>query len=277
MAFGYIYKITNTINDKVYVGQTTRTLDERFKEHLRNCNAKSKQTVHLYLAMKIYGKENFSISLLDEALTLEELNQKEIYWINYYDSIYHGYNMMQGGQDENPMSSKVVREKHNTKMRSKEVRDKISKSMSIYRNTNGFSEQHREKLAEAARNQVYFGKGDKVTHVNKNNTEKIKELLANGWIQADRDNKNVKLKAFATRSSACYCILITGEQFYFDSLLEAGIWWFENFKPFGEAYSDATYQRKIKASIAGKPITFGTQGRLDYKEVTNIKWYKKTN
>lgn len=79
MAFGYIYKITNTINNKVYVGQTTRTLEDRFKEHLRNCNAKSKQTVHLYSAMKTHGKENFSISLLDEALTLEELNQKEIY------------------------------------------------------------------------------------------------------------------------------------------------------------------------------------------------------
>jgi group I intron endonuclease len=79
MAFGYIYKITNTINNKVYIGQTTRTLTERFKEHLRNCNTESKKTMHLYSAMNIYGKENFSISLLEEASTLDELNQKEIY------------------------------------------------------------------------------------------------------------------------------------------------------------------------------------------------------
>jgi hypothetical protein len=88
--------------------------------------------------------------------------------------------MKQGGQDENPMNSEIVRKKHNNKMRSKEVRDKISKSMSIYRNTNGFSEQHRQKLSEAAKNQLYFGKGDKVTHVNRNDSEKITKLLAEG-------------------------------------------------------------------------------------------------
>jgi hypothetical protein len=113
-----------------------------------------------------------------------------------------------------------------------------------------------------------------VTHVNRNDSEKITKLLAEGWVQADKSNKNLKIKAFATRSVACYCILITGERFYFDSILEAGQWWFENFKPFGDTYSEVTYQRKIKASIAGKPISFGVKGRPNYKEVTNIKWYK---
>ena len=85
MAYGYIYKIINTLNTKVYIGQTTRTLAARWKEHLRNCTTKSKQTMHLYAAMNAYGKDHFSIELLDTAGTLEELNEKEIYWINFYD------------------------------------------------------------------------------------------------------------------------------------------------------------------------------------------------
>jgi group I intron endonuclease len=274
MAFGYIYKITNTVNSKVYIGQTTRSIEARFKEHLRNCNTVSKKSMHLYAAMNTYGKENFSIELLGEAASQDELNEKEIYWINYYDSLNNGYNMKQGGQDENPMNSSIVREKHDIKMRSEEVRTKISKSMTEYRNKHGFSASHRQKLSEAAKNQLYYLKDDRVTHVNKHDTEKIAQLVADGWVPVDKENKEIKLKAFATRSVPCYCILITGEKFSFESILEAGLWWYNNFKPFGETYSEVTYQRKIKASIAGKPISFGTRGRPDYKEVTNIKWYK---
>jgi group I intron endonuclease len=287
MAFGYIYKIVNTINTKVYIGQTTRSIAARFKEHLRNCNTASKKSMHLYTAMNAYGKDNFSIELLEEAASQDELNEKEIYWINYYDSLNNGYNMKQGGQDENPMNSSIVKEKHDIKMRSEEVRTKISKAMSEYRSINGFSDIHRQKLSEAAKNQIYFYKADKITHTNKNNQARIEQLLQDGWTLAKPDkldkpaaqtepamNNLGKIKAFATRSVPCYCILITGERFSFGSILEAGLWWYNNFKPFGETYSEVTYQRKIKASIAGKSISFGTRGRPDYKEVTNIKWYK---
>lgn len=275
MAFGYIYKITNTLNTKVYIGQTTRSLAARWQEHLRNCNTKAKQTLHLYTAMNAYGRENFQIELLDEAATIEELNEKEIYWINFYDSLNNGYNMKHGGQDENPMNSAVVKEKHDEKMRSEEVRSKISKSMTEYRNTHGFSADHKQKLSDAAKNQVYFYKDDKVTHTHVDNQDRINQLLQEGWLTVEKGSH--KVKAFATRSVGCYCILSTGESFAFDSILEAGVWWFENFKPFGETYSEVTYQRKIKASIADKPITFGNKGSKAYKEITNIKWYKKLN
>ena len=255
--------------------------------------------MHLYTAMNAYGKDKFSIELLEEAASQDELNEKEIYWINYYDSLNNGYNMKHGGQDENPMNSSIVKEKHDIKMRSEEVRTKISKAMSEYRNEHGFSEAHRQKLSEAAKNQVYFYKEDKVTHTHKNNQAKIDQLLLDGWTLVKIESKKYrypkkpasstlketrslpdtlnslgKIKAFATRSVSCYCILITGERFSFESILEAGLWWYNNFKPFGETYSEVTYQRKIKASIAGKPISFGTRGRPDYKEVTNIKWCK---
>ena len=56
---GYIYKITNTINNKIYIGQTSKTIEERFKAHI----SKAKQHINRYLydAMNHYGYENFII------------------------------------------------------------------------------------------------------------------------------------------------------------------------------------------------------------------------
>lgn len=86
-----IYKIQNKINNKIYIGQTVRTLEERIKEHKRNKNCV------MYKAFKKYGFENFDIKQIDEAKTIEELNEKEIYYINLYDSKNNGYNMCDGG------------------------------------------------------------------------------------------------------------------------------------------------------------------------------------
>lgn len=89
-----IYKITNLVNNKVYIGQTVRTLKERMMEHNRH------RTTMIDKALKKYGKENFNIELLDSANTLEELNEKEIYYINYYNSKKpNGYNLCNGGDN----------------------------------------------------------------------------------------------------------------------------------------------------------------------------------
>lgn len=91
-----IYKITNQINNKSYIGKTIKTIDERFKTHLKN--AKNKINRRLYDSMNFYGYENFLIEQIDIASSIEELNQKEIYYINLYDSIMpNGYNMTTGG------------------------------------------------------------------------------------------------------------------------------------------------------------------------------------
>lgn len=145
-----------------------------------------------------------------------------------------GYNMTKGGSEENPMNSEIVRKKHAKKLRSNEVRQKISKTLHELRTTQGFSAEHLKKLSEAAKNQIYFYKNNLVTHVNKNNVEKINLLLSEGWlpienkVAADKNSSKAlnnlgKIKALATRSIGCYCIISTGETFYFDSILEAGL------------------------------------------------------
>ena len=75
---GYIYVITNKINGKQYVGKTINTIEERFKQHLRDSNKVTLEQRPLYKAIKKYGKENFSVSLLEEC-SFKELSVKEIY------------------------------------------------------------------------------------------------------------------------------------------------------------------------------------------------------
>jgi len=93
-----IYKATNIKNNKVYIGQTVRSLKIRKGQH--KCLAESKK-VNYYFANAIqkYGIKNFIWEEIDTAITLDELNKKEIYWINYYNSYNKkfGYNLTNGG------------------------------------------------------------------------------------------------------------------------------------------------------------------------------------
>ena len=86
-----IYKITNLINNKVYIGQSIQ-LKVRWQQHLT-----SKKKYILYKAFKKYGIENFSFEII-EYCPPEKLNEREKYWISYYHSFIgdpecHGYNM----------------------------------------------------------------------------------------------------------------------------------------------------------------------------------------
>lgn len=96
MINGYIYKITCLVNNKIYIGQTTRDITIRFKEHIRDS---THFDYPLYRAMQKYGTNNFIIELI-ETCQADELNIREQYWIQYFDSVaWHnkGYNGTIGG------------------------------------------------------------------------------------------------------------------------------------------------------------------------------------
>lgn len=88
--FGYIYKISNSVNDKVYIGLTTRDPHTRFSEH---CVADSL----IGRAIRKHGVGSFRIEVIDEAMNKIDLCQKERHWIREYGSFKNGYNNTNGG------------------------------------------------------------------------------------------------------------------------------------------------------------------------------------
>jgi group I intron endonuclease len=92
-----IYKITCNINGKIYIGQTIGSLEKRWKRHTWVCT-KRKNTMAITNAIVKYGEENFTIERIDVASTIDELNDKEIYYISHYNSLSPvGYNLSPGG------------------------------------------------------------------------------------------------------------------------------------------------------------------------------------
>lgn len=95
---GFIYKITNNVNGKVYIGQTIQTIKERFYQHCATKCSDSVLNMAIHRAIKKYGKSNFTIEVIEE-VDKDSLNDREKFWIEYYNSYNNGYNSTRGGQD----------------------------------------------------------------------------------------------------------------------------------------------------------------------------------
>jgi group I intron endonuclease len=81
----YIYKTTNCINGKVYIGKSEKLFNKNYYG----------SGILLEKAIKKYGKSNFKIEVLEELFTIDELNEREKYWIEYYSG--NSYNLAEGG------------------------------------------------------------------------------------------------------------------------------------------------------------------------------------
>ena len=104
---GYIYKITNSINKKIYIGKTVRTVPVRFKEHLDRADENYQS--YLYNAIRKYGQENFIVETIEE-VNDEDINEKEKYWIHFYQSNLkeNGYNLTIGGDGNQTIDWKEI-------------------------------------------------------------------------------------------------------------------------------------------------------------------------
>ena len=101
----YIYKITNLVNNKTYVGKTSSSIEERFKEHIRDSRKERCEKRPLYDAFNKYGVENFFIEEIEEVENDEIASEREIYWINFLRSYIgfedsNGYNATLGGDSK---------------------------------------------------------------------------------------------------------------------------------------------------------------------------------
>lgn len=143
--YGIIYKITNTKNGKIYIGQTIRTLAERFTCHCKPCSASKKNGMPIAKAIQKYGKDCFVIEEIDTAKTKEELNKKEIAYISSFESYKRniGYNISSGGSNGNNFLGKTEKEMS-------DIMAKISKSALSYWNT--LSDKEKEEKIKVLSN-----------------------------------------------------------------------------------------------------------------------------
>ena len=88
---GYIYKITNKVNGKSYIGQTRYTVEFRWRQHIHK-----KDNVYFHNAIRKYGIDNFIVETLEEC-DYKDLNSREIFYIAKYNTFKEGYNLTIGG------------------------------------------------------------------------------------------------------------------------------------------------------------------------------------
>ena len=145
-----IYKITNKITGKCYIGQTIQSLQRRWYKHCHDNRCPA-----LRDAIKKYGQDNFTIEVIDTATTIDELNEKEIYWISFYNSLVpNGYNLQTGGKNSRCAEStkKKLSELNRGENhplwgthRSQAVRDAVSNARKGIK----FTDEHRKHLSES--------------------------------------------------------------------------------------------------------------------------------
>lgn len=96
-----IYKATNLKNNKVYIGQTINSLEYRQNQHIKDCRRVNYYNNYFHNALIKYGISCWKWEVLEECNSIEQLNEREIYYIKFYDSTNKekGYNLKFGGQN----------------------------------------------------------------------------------------------------------------------------------------------------------------------------------
>jgi group I intron endonuclease len=140
-----IYKITNLINNKSYIGQTRRqSYRSRWNRH---CSVKSKTAISL--AIQKYGKENFDIKVVAVALSIEELNQLETRYIKEFNTLSpHGYNLNLGGDCRSVVTDEV-RKKISNGNKGKILSDEARLKIGAASRNRVICDETRKKLSDA--------------------------------------------------------------------------------------------------------------------------------
>lgn len=193
-----IFKITNKINNKIYIGKDSRNRKSYYGSGTL-----------INFAIKKYGIENFDKEIIDTANTLEELNQKEIYWIDFYNStsVNFGYNILPGGEGGNPYTdenmdrfreslrrgqrnrflneTKEDREKRISRVSGKKLSDETRKKISDRNKNRLISDEIKNRISESLKN--YFETDEGISQIEKN------RLMRIGSKQSDECKKKISL------------------------------------------------------------------------------------
>lgn len=233
---GRIYKITNLLNDKEYVGYTFGTINNRLNEHKKSRTDKTKANCKLYIAMRKYGTKFFEIELLEEVLVknTKELREFEGKWMKFYKCIEIGYNTNKSGESEEEKKEYIkkkckehyeenhdeIREKQNKKnkerMKDPVLREekknydknykeknkvKIKKQVKLNYNKNKEKILKRQAIKYTCICGCEINKGSKSNHLN---SEKHIDFIKNGIIR-DKEYWLLKKKKKEREKYTCLC------------------------------------------------------------------------
>lgn len=139
---GTIYALKNAQNSKVYIGQTTSSLVERFRHHVSSCKNKDKRSTKLYKAMNEIGVDKFYIEPIEENVPGELLFAKESEYIQKFNSHKDGYNTRagwKGGRSLTEEESKTVLEMAKSGVCAKDIAEKFGvNKATIFRTLNRY-------------------------------------------------------------------------------------------------------------------------------------------
>lgn len=210
---GYIYIIKTPYSNKVYIGQTRRDIQQRFKEHkTKDIDTKLAQ------AFNKYGLDNFTCELVETLVNPSEkqLNEREIYWIQHYNSYKQGYNMTPGGFN---MDSAIEAIKKPVEKRDKDTFELLQTYKSVSDAARDIDEMHYESIRKnickccAKDKQVHEVYGFRWNYVGEDiDTIKRGEKRKKSVYMCDKITHNILQKFDSAKDAGNYLHKINGSQ-----------------------------------------------------------------
>jgi len=193
-----IYKATNRENGKIYIGQTIGTLKYRKTQHL--WDAKGGSNYHFHNALLKYGVDGFKWEVIQICADIDSLNEREQYYIAYYDSFNNGYNSQSGGlnyrasEETKEKMKEATGGKNNPRYGvevSKETRGRMRKAHL------NMSDEAKRKRGEAIRKRQMgkdnhnYGK-----HPSEKTKEKLRQASLKRWLGKKQNCRQCELKLY---------------------------------------------------------------------------------
>ena len=196
-----IYKVTNKINGKVYIGQSV-DIGKRWRQHMT-----AKDDIYFHKAIQKYGIENFEWEVIEQCKK-KDLDEREIYWIEYYDSYNKGYNCTKGGEGNSgegspnwkggvsldPEYSKQWYEANKEKMKEKQKEYREANKEKRKEYNKQYYEENKEKKKEyrEANKDKMKEKQKEYYEVNK---EKVKQQMKECY-ETNKEKRKEKMKKY---------------------------------------------------------------------------------
>lgn len=163
----YIYKITNDINGKIYIGKTEFSIEKRLSEHIHDAYRERNEKRPLYSAIRKYGPEHFHIEVIEET---DNPNEREVYLIEQYGSFKTGYNATRGGDGKKYLDYELIIKTYNEVKNQAEVARLLNISVDSVHNI--LANNNIELISSAEVSAKTFGKP--VAQLDKKTLEIIK-------------------------------------------------------------------------------------------------------